>query len=292
MEPKPFAEHRWLFFGSPQEAVWVLDTLASRRCLPSLIVTNPPRPAGRGKRLTPPPALQWAQARGIPTLSPEHWDEAAIRALRTRGQWDFGVVAAYGAILPPAVLSIPKHGLLNIHPSLLPKLRGPAPVQAALLNNDPSAIGVSLIVMDEQMDHGPVLAQERCVPEKWPTPYLPLTAKLLRRGAEMLVETAPQWVAGTIQPIPQDDSQATYCRKLAKQEISLDGDPAELWRFFCALVPRPGIYVMDTTASPPHRVKVLDATFDTAKGFIPRIVVPEGKQPMQWEDYLRGRRTS
>ncbi|RME30589.1 methionyl-tRNA formyltransferase [Candidatus Parcubacteria bacterium] len=288
MGSPPSARPRIVFFGTPQEAVWVLDTLAARGIIPSLVVTNPPRPAGRGKKLTPPPALLWTQERGIAAFSPPVLDDEAVAFLQNAGPWDVGIVAAYGLIIPQAVLSLPQRGILNIHPSLLPKLRGAAPVQAAILRDTPGALGVSIMLMDEKMDHGPILAQEPHTPAQWPTPYLPLQERLLRRGAELLADVLPQWLPGAITPALQDDTHATYCGKLEKAEVSLSQPSAELWRLYCALVPRPGVFFWDTTKNPPKRIKIQEAELTPQGKFMPLVVVPESKPPMRWEDYACG----
>src|SRR3989338_2833232 len=154
------------FFGTPEPAVEILDALKLRDLLPSLIVTNPDKPQGRKMALTPPPVKVWAQKNGIKFLQPEKLDSVFNQQLTTYNPQLF-IVVAYGAILPRALLDIPKRGSLNVHYSLLPKYRGASPVESQILADDKD-VGVSILLLDEKMDHGPIVAERKVTVNSWP----------------------------------------------------------------------------------------------------------------------------
>ena len=229
---------RVVFMGTPAFAVPSLERLAESYQIVT-VVTQPDRPAGRKRRLTSPPVKEAALARGLsawqpPTLrTPE-----AIAHLRILAP-DLIVVVAFGQILRPDVLEIPPHGCLNVHGSLLPKYRGAAPVPAAILGGEVET-GVTIMKMDEGMDTGPIIAQATC-PIAPDDTTATLRDRLCHLGADLLIETLPRWLAGKIVPRPQDESQATYCRIIAKSDGWLDwGLPAEvLARQVRAYIPWP-----------------------------------------------------
>ena len=212
---------RILFLGTPDFAAIPLEALAQdARYQVVGVVTQPDRPVGRGRELQPPPVKQAALRLGIPVLQPETLRDPAIVEQLAALRPDVGVVAAYGEILRKNVLELPPLGYLNIHPSLLPRYRGPTPVPAAILNGD-SETGVTVMLLDAKMDSGPILAQRR-VPLPPDARNQPLTEALFRLGAELLVETLAQYAAGALTPTPQDDRQATYCRMLQKSDGVID----------------------------------------------------------------------
>ncbi len=210
-----------VFMGTPAFAVPVLDALVDAGHSVVGVYTQPDRETGRGKRLAPPPAKQAALEKGIPVFQPKSLrrDEGARRALISLGP-DLIVVAAYGLFLPPEVFSEPRLKTLNVHPSLLPKYRGPSPVASAILNDD-EVTGVTIMQIAEGMDSGPILAQRR-------TPIAPdetadaLAARLFQTGAQLLVEVIPKWKRGEIQPQPQDESQATLTKLLSREDGEID----------------------------------------------------------------------
>ncbi len=285
-QPHNFSPKRWVFFGTPREAVLVLDALERAGFLPALVVTQPDRPKGRGMKLAASPVKEWARERRIAVLQPASLKDPAQeeRAALSRTSWEFFVVAAYGLIIPQWLLDIPRAGALNVHPSLLPRYRGPSPIQSQLRADD-RACGVSIIAMDAQMDHGPIVAQKSVPPPAWPLPAPRLGEILWREGGALLAATLPRWLSGDIAPLPQDHARATYTRKLKKEDglIDLAGDPYQNYLKYCALQPWPGVYFLHR---PPHgapqRIKITDAHF-AHDAFIPRIVVPEGKKPLPYE---------
>ena len=231
---------RLLFMGTPSFAVPVLDTLVRRGHDIAGVYTLPDKPAGSGRMLCQPPVKEYAVKRGLRVFQPgtlknaEHQRE--IRALDPEAI----VVAAYGRLLPKEVLDVPPLGCMNVHPSLLPRHRGPSPVAAAILEGD-ERTGVTIMLMDEDMDTGPVLAQQEGSIENEDDAQS-LTARLFDEGAHLLAETLPLWAEGAIRPTPQDESRATVSRKLTKEDGLLDWrkSAVRLWREVRAYHPWPG----------------------------------------------------
>jgi len=240
--------------GSPDFALPALRALV--RAYPVAgVVTQPDRPAGRGSRLRPPPVKTAAQALGLPVYQPQTL--RTVEALERLSAWrpDLIVVAAFGQILPPAVLDLPPYGCLNIHASLLPRWRGAAPIAAAILAGD-TVTGVTLMRMDEGMDTGPILAQ-RVEPIRPDDTTASLSARLAQKGADLLLEVLPSYLSGDLVPRPQPEEGVTYCRPLKKEDGRLDWTrPAvELERRVRAMIPWPGPF----TTWRGKRLKVLRA---------------------------------
>lgn len=217
------------FFGTPELAKIVLEELARASIVPNLILTNPDAKIGRKKILTPSPVAAYAEEHNIPTLKPSSLSQSADFPELTGTTWDLFVVVAYGKILPPWLLAIPTQGTINVHPSLLPKLRGASPIRSAILS-DQRKTGVTIMLLDEKMDHGPILAQaEAVIPEaNWPIDGQELDQQLATQGGQLLVETLPKWLAGTLTPHAQDHSAATFCSKISKDMSELAIDPYNL----------------------------------------------------------------
>lgn len=225
--------------GTPPFAVPSLEALA-REYEVVAVFTQPDRPARRGRRLTPSAVKEAAVGWGLPVLQPESLRHenvvAQLRDLEPRVM----VVAAYGEILRPQVLAIPPAGVINVHPSLLPKYRGASPIEGALLAGEQET-GVTIMLMDEGMDTGPILAQ-RSVAIELEDSAGSLGERLARLGAELLLETLAPWLDGGIEARPQDDAQATYTRPISKEDAVIDWAlPAiEIWHRVRAYNPRPG----------------------------------------------------
>ena len=232
-----------VFFGTDEFAVTVLEELSRGNCRPAIIVTSPDTRAGRGRRLAAPPVKLWAEQNKIPCLQPENSRSDLVTSLRS----DLGLVASYGQVIPPSIFNSPKYGTLNIHPSLLPKYRGPTPIQTAILNGD-AETGVTLMLLDTELDHGPILKAKSCKLKA--KSFIEARDNLARLGAEMFIEAAPLWAAGKIKALSQDHTQATYTKKIRKEdgEINLSqGDTLRdkgvaLYRKFLAYRGWPGIY--------------------------------------------------
>lgn len=229
-----------LFLGTPAFAVPTLEVLVARGVEVAAAVTQPDRPAGRRGQPTSPPVKVAAEALGLPVLQPETLRAADVVASLRALQPDAIVVAAYGQILRRAMLDLPPLGCLNVHPSLLPKLRGASPIQTAIREGDRET-GVTIMLMNAQMDAGPILSQV-AAPIYPDDTGLTLGERLAQLGAEVLVDALFAWANGTIVPRPQDDAAATYCKPLRKDDANLDWTESaeELARAVRAFTPWPG----------------------------------------------------
>ncbi len=278
----------FVFFGTPHFAVFVLEELEQAGFIPSLIVTAPDKPQGRKLVVTPPSVKRWADEHGVPVLQPETIDDAFMNTLRAE-QYDIFITAAYGKILPKELLEIPKHGALNVHPSLLPKLRGASPVRSAILENV-SETGVTVMLMDEKMDHGPVVAQAKITIalEDWPPPARILEEMLAREGGKLLAEVLPDWIAGKITPEVQDDTKATFCKKIKKEDglLDLSDDPYQNFLKIRAFDGWPGTFFFSKRGDKDIRIKINDAEFKNGKLEITR-VTPEGKSEVSYKDFTQ-----
>lgn len=266
----------YIFFGTPHFAVIILEALIKADYLPALVVTAPDKPKGRGHILTPPSVKIRAEKHDIPVLQPVTLKSNeiinAIVALRP----DFFIVAAYGKIIPKTLLDIPQSGGLNIHPSLLPRYRGPSPIQAAILNGDKTT-GVTIMLMDEEMDHGPILAQQELTLNiQCSTPTLnverchtakELSEKLGELGAQLLIETIPKWLNNEITPQSQDHTKATYTKIITKEDgrVEWRASAEKIERMTRAYTPWPSAWTIlklaNTKCLPEKdaRVKILRA---------------------------------
>jgi methionyl-tRNA formyltransferase len=232
---------RIIFFGTPQFAVPSLQALLDDDYNVAAVVTAPDRPAGRGQLVRQSPVAELAAERQLLVLQPKRLREPEIvSTLRGLGA-AVGVLVAYGQLVPPAAIELFAHGIVNVHPSLLPRHRGSSPIQGALLAGD-STTGVSLMLLDDQMDHGPILAQEAypVAPEDTTATLLGPLADL---GAGLLVRTLPHYIAGDVRPQPQDHEIATYTRIVTVADGIVDWSlPAdELVRRWRAYQPWPGL---------------------------------------------------
>lgn len=277
----------FVFFGTPRFSVRVLDALEAHGLTPALIITAPDRPAGRGQEMKPSPVKEWALARGIDVETPEKIKDGVLAGELRNSQWSFFVVAAYGKIIPKDILDIPQKGTLNVHPSLLPKFRGPSPVLSALLADQREG-GVSVMLLDEEMDHGPILAQASIdiAPEDWPMKGSIMEDLFATEGGNLLAETIPEWLKGAIEPVVQKHDEATYTRKWTDADAKLDtekGDARANLLKIRAFDKNPRAYFIDTNGK---RVIVTDAEIVDGRLEI-RSVIPEGKKEMPYETYLQ-----
>ena len=286
----PQAKPTFAFFGTSAISVLVLEELKASGFIPKLIVTVDDKPKGRKMVLTPPETKIWAQENNVPFVQlktlrkPESLD--AIKSFSSEG-YDLFIVASYGKIIPQEILDLPKYQTLNVHPSLLPRLRGPSPIKSAILNENET--GVTIMRLDAEMDHGPILAQKKIEVADWP-PYEDDLEKILGvAGGKMLAEIIPQWIAGEINEQEQDHSLATLCEKIKKEdgEINLD-DSAEInLRKIRAYHVWPGAYFFLEMGEVKRRILVKRAHIEDSKLVIDRIV-PEGKKEMDYKDFMRG----
>ena len=251
---------RVIFMGTAELACPSLQALLQSPALRVLaVVTQPDRPKGRELKLQPSPVKQVALAAGVTVLQPQRArDENFIQELRQLGP-NLIVVAAYGQILPQAILELPRFGCLNVHASLLPKYRGAAPIQWALLN-DERETGVTIMKMDAGLDTGPILTQR-------PTPISPqdnaatVHDKLAALGAELLLATIPSYVEGKILPRPQPREGASYARKIKKEDGRLNWHQSAqtLWNRIRAFTPWPGAFSFQAAEPEPLLLKIWEA---------------------------------
>lgn len=235
--------HRVVFMGTPGFAVPILDALQDCPEVEVAAVYTPPdRRRGRGQAVEPSPIKRRGEDLDIPVVQPRTFRDADVVGELRNYRPDVIVVAAYGRLLPPEVLAIPQFGCLNLHPSLLPRHRGPAPVAGAILAGD-DITGVSLMLLDEGMDTGPIIAQ-RERPINASDDAGMLTEKLFADGAALLVDTLPGWTDGSVSAVKQNDELATYTAKLERADGLADWAlSAEiLSRKQRAYVPWPGLY--------------------------------------------------
>lgn len=275
----------FVFFGTPQFAVTILEELKVHGLLPRLIVTAPDKPQGRHLTLTPPPVKVWAENQQIPFLQPEKIGPSFLTELQ--GEDYLFIVAAYGKILSRSLLDKPKHGVLNVHPSLLPLYRGSSPIEAPILRGD-AETGVSIMLLDEEMDHGPIL-EARSQRLEASTTGPELEDMLAHVGGKLLAETIPQYITGTIVAKAQDHTKATYTKKVIKEDGALqEADSNETkWRKYRAYKGWPGTYFFVPHGNKTIRVKIADAVYENDI-FSPVRVIPEGKKEMSYEEFLRG----
>lgn len=282
----PFA-----FFGTPEIAVTVLNALHTAGYTPDVVITNPDAPQGRKMVLTPSPVKVWALAHAIPVLEPPSLrsDSRVYDYMKQHGL-DLGVVVAYGKIIPESLLSLPHYGCINVHPSLLPRFRGASPIRSAILHDERDT-GVSIMLLDREVDHGPILAQEQLTirEEEWPLRGRTLDQRLAEKGGELLCTVLPGYIEGDIIPQPQDHTKATFCDKISKEmgELSLTDDPYHNLLKIRAFDGWPGTYFFTERHGKRIRVKIVDA--ELAPDGTLRIlrVIPEGKNEIAYEEFMR-----
>jgi methionyl-tRNA formyltransferase len=307
--------NRAIFMGTPQFAIPTLQVLIDESSGGAVqvvgVVTQPDRPRGRGRKLQPSPVKTLAQEHGLPVLQPASLRDPKALADLGALQPDVIVVAAFGQILPTTVLDLPPAGCINVHASLLPRWRGAAPVAAAILAGDETT-GVTIMKMEAGLDTGPILNQR-------PLAITPddtresLTARLAQLGADLLRDTLPAWLAGDIEPQPQDESLVTYAPQIKKERGRINwNEPGDsIARQVRAFYPWPGAFTHwqdtplkilravaavgrspDQDAPPGTVIAGPDGpTVVTGRGLLHLYQVqPAGKRPMPADAFARGAR--
>ena len=301
---------RIVFMGTPEFAIPALDALIHSVHQIVGVFVQPDEPAGRGRIVLPPPVKKLALQHHLTVHQPRYLRGTCELERLTSLQADVAVIAAYGKILPESFLKVPQYGFLNIHASLLPRHRGPSPITAAIMAGD-EMTGVTIMLVTKMMDTGPILTQRRI-------PIVPqdttgsLSRKLSDLGADLLMETLPQWLGGKLIPQQQDNGKATYCKMVSKEDGLIDWRrPAvELWRMVRAFQPWPGCY----TTWQGNTVKIIEAVPLSGEGMPGKVVAMsheprapigvhtgegvlglirlqlEGKRAMSAEDFTRGQR--
>lgn len=281
-----------VFFGTPDFAVMVLDQLLKQGLTIDTIVTQPDKPAGRKMILTPPPVKEWAINHTISCLQPQTLSDDSWMTQMHGNTYDLFIVAAYGLIIPQSVLDLPKYGTINIHPSLLPRHRGASPLHQAILDDDET--GVSIMLMDDKMDHGPILAIDKTRTSQWPIEIAELKKLTAVQGADMIVELLPSVVAHTVESKEQNHEEATFTKKVQKKdgEIDLNASAEENYRKFCAYHEWPRIFFYTKNKSGKSiRVIITQASLQNGK-FVIEKVLPEGKKEMPHTIFLDSIRQS
>jgi methionyl-tRNA formyltransferase len=241
------------------------------------VVTQPDKPKGRDLKLQPTPVKKVALERNLPVFQPERARAPEFVGTLRELTPDLIVVVAYGQILPQTILDVPRFGCLNVHTSLLPKYRGAAPIQWAILNGD-AETGVTIMKMDAGLDTGPALSLAR-MPIADTDNAQTLHDRLARLGADLLARTIPDYVHGRITPQPQPTEGATYARKIAREDGRIDwSKPArEIWNQIRAFMPWPGAFTSYANDGPPRLLKIWHATTEERAFQAPGRVLECGK---------------
>ena len=302
--------------GTPELAKTVLEKLiASKIYTPSLVITQPDKPVGRKHILTPPPVKMCAKAHNIPVLQPNTIKDQTFIDRIWEENPDIIIVAAYGKIIPKAIIAIPKRGILNVHTSLLPRWRGASPVQSAILSGD-TITGATIMLIDEGLDTGPILSQNSIAINADDTTET-LLEKLAKCGGDLLLETLPGWCAGEIEPYEQNHTAATLTKILSKEdgEIRPEHTAEHIERMIRAFSPWPGAYMQlrhnDSSSTKLKVIRAHTVSCETdhapltlfltehkelclatkEKCLILETVQPEGKNPMSGHAFYRGHQT-
>ncbi len=288
------SEISFAFFGTGPLAESVLASLCNAGFIPKLLVTKPDSPQGRNMEIKPPHIKTWCELKGIKIFQPVTLREIDSNSPLHGEKFDVFIVASYGKLIPEEILNIPKKGVLNVHPSLLPKYRGPSPIETALLNGDEET-GVTIIKLDNEMDHGQILVQTAFkIDERETGGTLEVTCGQI--GGELLVQSLSHYLDGTLIPKEQKHSEAVICKKITKDlgEIKLDDDVKEVRNKFRALTPWPSLYFFIKHKDKEIRVKITKIDLikkvdnETKTEDIISFVIPEGKKGMSFEDFKRG----
>ena len=262
---------RAVFFGTPDFAIASIRALLDAGVEIPLVCTRPPRRAGRGRVETPTPVARFADDAGIAAITPERLDREAVEKVRSV-EADVFVVVAYGRFIPAELLDTPRFGVVNLHPSLLPRHRGPSPVATAILEGD-EFTGVTVMLLDEGMDTGPILSQSEAVGITLDTRCDELTERLFEMGAGMLPGTMRELSEGRLVPRAQDDEMATVTRLIRKEDGVVDWDDSaeRVVRMNRAFCPWPGTSTTWDGAS----IKLVDV--ELASGVRPADVMTPGE---------------
>lgn len=227
--------------GTPAFAETILRSLIEANCSVIAIYTQPDKPSGRDQKMEKSPVKILAEAKGIPIEQPSRLDDEAIGTFE-KYRPDIAVVAAYGKILPKKILDVPEFGCINVHASLLPRWRGASPVQNAILAGDRET-GITIMLMDQGMDTGPILAQTSLpiAPDDTMETLLP---KLANTGSELLLSTLPEWLEKKREPVPQDEAKTTLCQLIEREDgkIFWNDEAEAIYNRYRALTPWPGVF--------------------------------------------------
>lgn len=289
MEIKNKIKFRFAFFGSSNISVSVLNELEKDDILPDLLITQPNKPKGRGLQMTASPVKIWAEKRNIEILTPKNLNEQDFIDKISKEKFDFFILVSYGKIIPKKVIDLANRGILNLHPSLLPLLRGSSPIESTILLDMKDNAGFSIMLIDEKMDHGPIVFQKKIEFQNWPIGRNSLEEILGTEGGKTMVEVIPRWLSGEIQAIPQDEGLVTFSSMIKKEDalIDLNDDPYKNFLKIKAYENWPIAFFLKEHKGKNIRVKVTDATFLDGNLVIKK-VIPEGKKEMDYKSFLNG----
>ena len=290
-----------VFFGTHTFAATILEGLLSQPLFSiDLVITQPDRPVGRHQEFLPSPVKVLAEKHGLAVNQPETLKTYTLKP----STYDLGIVAQYGLLIPKEILAVPKKGIINVHTSLLPKYRGASPIQTALLNGD-TETGVTIMMMEEGLDTGPILLQKSLAIDPDDS-YPDLDKKMAVLGTATLLEAVPLYLSNNLLPQPQDESLVTTCRQLTRDDgrVNWQRSNHEIYNQYRALTPWPGIW----STWNKQRLKLLQ-TYPTQKNVSPGMILVEadrihigcgkdsleithlqleGKKAMDAETFLRG----
>jgi methionyl-tRNA formyltransferase len=281
---------KYIFFGTDKFATAILDELKKSNFLPTIIITTEDKPKGRNLLLTPPEVKVWAEKENIPYFQFKSLkNKEAEEQIKSWGEFDVFIVASYGKIIPENILNLPKFKTINVHPSLLPKWRGPSPIESSILNDNET--GVTIMRLDNEVDHGPILEQEKIEILNWPPYKNELLDLLAVKGAELLVKILPLLISSQIEEKEQNHSKATFCQKIKKSdgEINLADSAEKNLRKIRAFDGWPTAYFFMDTNGKRIRIIIKKASLDEGKLVIERII-PEGKKEMDYKDFIRNQK--
>jgi len=305
------SKEKIIFIGTPEFGAIVLEEMIKGGYTPVLVVTSPDKKVGRKQIITPPPVKKIAEKHDIAVVQPEKIKDAIPQIKNINS--DLIIIAASSYIIPKEILDIPKYGSLNVHPSLLPRWRGPSPVQFTILNGDEKT-GVSVMKVAEKVDAGPIVSQEEIILKEKET-YTQLHNKLGELGGKLLAETIPKWMKGEIETKDQNEKEATYSKILKKEDGKIDWrKPAEeIERQIRAFSPWPGSFTFWQRSDKSIKIEILRARvykninssnyqigktlvapqnhlcIQTGKEFlVVEKLQMEGKKEMNSEDFMRG----
>ncbi|MDO8529448.1 MAG: methionyl-tRNA formyltransferase, partial [bacterium] len=244
-----------IFMGTSDFAKEILKSLIDDEYAIKAVFTQPDKKAGRKREIKPNLIKDFSKLNNIPTFQPDKLNSEAISIIKKIAP-DLIIVAAYGKIIPKAILEIPKFKCINVHPSLLPKFRGPSPIQNAILAGEKET-GITIILMDEKVDHGAILAQEKIAISPEDTTET-LTQKMISKSSDLLLQTIPRWIQGEIKEQKQDDSLAAYCKLIEREDgkISWNEEARTIYNKHRAFQPWPGIFCFMEIKGKTTRIKL------------------------------------
>jgi methionyl-tRNA formyltransferase len=266
------------FWGTGKISKETIDILFQNSYVPKIIITTEDKRSGRGMQINESELSIWAKEHNVTCLKPTKIDNDFIEEFK-KYNIDLSIVVAYGKILPKEIIDLPSLGTINIHYSLLPKWRGASPIESALLNNEEKT-GISIQQMVFRLDSGPIIAEKELSIDINDTKDI-LRNNLILEGGQLLVKVLPNIIKKDITPTPQDESKATYCKKIKKEdgEINPNGNPKENWSKYRAYFGWPGVFFFKNG----KRIKITKAKYENDSFIIER-VIPEGKKETDFKN--------